>query len=380
MFHVQFLAILIIFVRLTLETRPTTESAVNKKAQADLERQMIVDHAMIHGNWDLVGYLLENSNHDRALDLVGTSPLISAVRFSDSIELIVKLLDSRADVNHADGKGRTALLHSVNAGSIDLVKVLISRGANVHISENHNGATPLALAASDGNLEIVNELLKSKADVHCTDFGGNTPLMLSSKNGHKHVVQALFEHGSKIEHTDKQGDTALVHAATNGRTEVLKFLIYSKANVNHVNKKDGLSALMSIANTKPYKLNQTSFDRLNNQEEIVQILLKAKADPELKTQNLGQTALQLAVMNNIFVIELLVLYGADTSKVSKFKLVKKALATKKTMSTSAGTFLAAVNFLQPLPGGPGPILEVIRETVENWMLDPLIFFEKNESV
>ncbi|XP_061551611.1 kinase D-interacting substrate of 220 kDa B isoform X2 [Phycodurus eques] len=99
-------------------------------------------------------------------------------------------------------------------------------------SRSDNGQTPLMVAAEQGNLEIVQELIKRGANVNCDDVDCWTALMSASKEGHIQVVGELLDNDAYMEHRDMGGWTALMWAAYKGRTDVAQLLLRKGANPN----------------------------------------------------------------------------------------------------------------------------------------------------
>lgn len=95
-----------------------------------------------------------------------------------------------------------------------------------------NGQTPLMLAAEQGSLEIVQELIRRGANVNLDDVDCWSALISAAKEGHLDVVNELLENSAYIEHRDMGGWTALTWACYKGRTEVAKLLLQEGANPN----------------------------------------------------------------------------------------------------------------------------------------------------
>ncbi|KAJ8270986.1 hypothetical protein GJAV_G00121490 [Gymnothorax javanicus] len=95
-----------------------------------------------------------------------------------------------------------------------------------------NGQTPLMLAAEQGSLEIVQELIRRGANVNLDDVDCWSALISASKEGHVEIVKELLENSAYIEHRDMGGWTALMWAAYKGRVEVATVLLQNGANPN----------------------------------------------------------------------------------------------------------------------------------------------------
>uniref|UniRef100_A0A672ZJA3 Kinase D-interacting substrate of 220 kDa B n=1 Tax=Sphaeramia orbicularis TaxID=375764 RepID=A0A672ZJA3_9TELE len=95
-----------------------------------------------------------------------------------------------------------------------------------------NGQTPLMLAAEQGSLEIVQELIRRGANVNLDDVDCWSALISAAKEGHVDVVKELLENSAYIEHRDMGGWTALTWASYKGRVEVTELLLEHGANPN----------------------------------------------------------------------------------------------------------------------------------------------------
>ena len=107
---------------------------------------------------------------------------------------------------------------AVNAGAIDCVKLMISRGANVNLADDE-GVTPLMTSIRvtyRGTIEITELLIKNGASVNVRAGKGSTALMYASSGVAAHyegdyvvVVQLLIKNGAKVNVKNKMGATPL---------------------------------------------------------------------------------------------------------------------------------------------------------------------------
>ncbi|XP_072490378.1 kinase D-interacting substrate of 220 kDa isoform X1 [Notamacropus eugenii] len=124
-----------------------------------------------------------------------------------------------------------SLLTYVEEENIPGLKAFLEKCKDVD-ERNECGQTPLMLAAENGNLEIVKELLKNGANCNLEDVDNWTALISAAKEGHVAVVKELLKCNVNLEHKDMGGWTALMWACYKGRTEVVDLLLSKGANPN----------------------------------------------------------------------------------------------------------------------------------------------------
>jgi len=118
--------------------------------------------------------------------------------------LVELLLDAGADINSRDnasfmGAGRTALMFA--SGSIyweqspDTARLLLRRGANPHLQDNH-GNTALLDASTVGNIDIVRMLLNAGVNVNIRNDVGISPLRNARVYGHTDIENLLIQAGA----------------------------------------------------------------------------------------------------------------------------------------------------------------------------------------
>lgn len=117
------------------------------------------------------------------------------------IEAATILIDSGADINHADTRGATPVFMAARSGAVELVKLLIARGADVGVATK-DGRTPLHIAMMKGHTDIAALLLAAGADPNArTSKGMNSdyPLRMAMGRGDAEMVRLLLKSGAVLE-------------------------------------------------------------------------------------------------------------------------------------------------------------------------------------
>lgn len=84
--------------------------------------------------------------------------------------------------------------------------------------------TFLVIAAGNGHLEVVQALLKNKAQVDKPDSFGVTPLMAAVAQGSLEVTQLLLSSGANPKAKDKEGKDVLATAKEGGNADIVKYI------------------------------------------------------------------------------------------------------------------------------------------------------------
>ena len=118
----------------------------------------------------------------------GFSPLILAC-YRGNTEVARYLIDHVKDLNYKSREG-TALAGLAVKYNKDLVERLLKRKADPNIADA-TGYTPLFWAVKFGNKELVELLLQYKADKTKKDSMGMTPFEYALKTDHKEIINLL---------------------------------------------------------------------------------------------------------------------------------------------------------------------------------------------
>jgi ankyrin repeat protein len=238
--------------------------------------------AVREGRAEVVKILLKaGASPDEALATRrgGKAPALVLATTNAHFELAAILLDAGADPN-GGGDGWTALHVISNVrrpgtgsndpappgsghlSSLDLVRKLVAKGANVNLqttrtrnigltSLNTKGATPFLLAARTGDAELMRLLAQLGADPRIPTAENTTPLMVAAGVGTRspgedagtetealEAVKVAFELGGDVNAVDNNGDTAMHGAAYKWFPSVVTFLALHGAKVDVWNRKN----------------------------------------------------------------------------------------------------------------------------------------------
>ena len=253
-------------------------------------------------------------------DQRGTTPLMHAAAYG-SLDVMKTLLSAGADVNAKNAFDATPLLWAANDPA--KVRLLVSKGADVN-ARSKQGRTPLIVAASyDGGSEIVKFLLEKGADITAKDGAGSTALVAATEANDTATVRLLLQKGADVNAAGMfyegatTGQTPLMNAAAHGNVDVIKMLLAKGAGVNVTGSAEGLhvkNGAIALGMYTPLLL-AASFAS----PEAVKLLLDAGAKPNMQDVR-GMTPLMLAVSSDRAdprVIRLLLDHDADPGIQSK---------------------------------------------------------------
>jgi ankyrin repeat protein len=135
------------------------------------------------------------------------------------------LLDGGADPNIADSTGNTPLHVAAQAGTLDLVKKLLSKGAQLNVRTNAakgNGFRPAAgeqtallLAARNDHVDVMRVLIEAGADTKIKGQDGAGLLLAAASSGRLGPAKYAFEFDKDVKAVDNNGRTAMHECVSN---------------------------------------------------------------------------------------------------------------------------------------------------------------------
>ena len=225
------------------------------------------------------------------------------------------------------------LLHASQIGNIKAVKQILIKAKESNVYEkvlharNYAGYTPLHLAVVKTNKEVINHLLKNdfSANTYLNEIAdtndykesgyqyegmlkGRTPLMSAAISGNLSIVENLVKNKAEVDAVCDRSCTAVWYAAQNGNLQALRCLMKQPGNVHLAERKgfQGRSPLGEAAS--------------RGETSVVECLIEEfNVDKDHQEDN-GYTPLMRAVENNhCKTAEYLLKAGADSTRKARNK-------------------------------------------------------------
>jgi ankyrin repeat protein len=197
-----------------------------------------------HDELRIVELLVRAGANVNAANRYGVTPLSLACTNGNS-SIVGLFLEAKADPNAALPGGETPLMTASRVGSLASVEALLAAGANVEAKDDRRGQTALMWAAAEGHADVVDALIRARADFRARVPSGFTPLLFAARAGHLDVVRVLLKAGADVNETipvssrrgyggrlPPGGANALLLAVMNAHFQLAALLLDSGANPN----------------------------------------------------------------------------------------------------------------------------------------------------
>lgn len=212
------------------------------------------------------------------------------------LQIVKLLLTAGADVNVRNDYG-TAFQLAVDQGHLEIVKLLFTAGADFN-AQNEDTNSALHIAVSSNHPETVDYLLTVGADVNMQGYHKETALHVAVSEGYLGIVKLLLTAGADVDIQDYYEKTALHTAASKGYLKITELLITAGADVNIQDYREDTALHLAVS---------------EGNLEIVKLLFTAGVDVNILNEYKA-TALHDAVLSeNLEVLELLLTAGADVN-------------------------------------------------------------------
>ncbi len=294
-----------------------------------------IEMACYGGHTGTIKLLLERG---AKVDRDNLPHLFSSIEDSD---VLSALMDAAGDVDLKQELGTKLLATAVDNENEVATQWLITRGAQPDlftactlgrtedvkrllgevptlvnsVQPDYPRESALALAVQHGHIDVVRLLIAGGANVHLRESTrGDTLAHEAAAHGHLDVLQLLLENGFSLEGKDDAGATLLHAAASGSQPEIARYLISKGADVNAANFRRE-TPLHAVGDRAAFWLydDEDIDDEARRSVTTAKVLIDAGAKVNVK-DNYDETPLHSAALAGLAgVAELLLEYGADVN-------------------------------------------------------------------
>jgi ankyrin repeat protein/GTPase SAR1 family protein len=163
---------------------------------------------------------------------------LEAALESGDVDFVTQFIDAGGDPNTVCNfqfprEGYSILSLACEHGYIDLVKLLVLRGANIEHRDSDFERTPFLIASIYGHVPVLNLLLELQCNKNARTKMNNGALAVACWQGHLDALQFLVDFGHLAVNEEHQNARTPLHwAARNGHIDVCSFLLERHANIN----------------------------------------------------------------------------------------------------------------------------------------------------
>ncbi len=240
-------------------TKPAPEAAQQllKLRGYEFDEKSFLAAAQAHDIMSINAFFDARINPN-AQDHDGRTALISAAARGD-LEVVNVLVQRGADVNVKDKRGYTALFHAIEAMYDDVALVLLSQPTLDPNARGKNGATALISYVWRTRRDAVEKLLERGADVNAQDADGDAALHGAAQMGDVEIINLLLDKGADPNMKNRLGGTPLMWAAVFGNESAAVRLL-ERGAYPALKDADGMTAL--------------DWARKNKRDAVVRVLTK----------------------------------------------------------------------------------------------------------
>jgi hypothetical protein len=215
----------------------------------------------------------------------------TAIWQKHDVNAVKSLLDRGVNPNAKDANGSTLIHYAVTNNQVDIARLLIDRGADIHDHHGKDGHTVLHLAVLHEDGEMTKLLLDNKANpnvrdnltytpLHVSILRENTPYTsirsyyglndLSSKKASIKSIQYLLVHGADV---DAIGGITEIRGKAINISDGLEF---TGVSISSKIETDPFEAVPLMPEGTPMRLDMIKYNRIEQslQDEEAQKILK----------------------------------------------------------------------------------------------------------
>ena len=256
-----------------------------------------ISTAVAYANWPAFLFCAANGADIRDTNFDYTSALHWAAYWGIPYVMEVCLSDSRAQIDYVDGYKMTPLIWAALEGNIDMIEMLLKKGAKLDACPT---TTPLIEAVRNGHQEAAEYLLSQGDDIEMSDKYGFTVLHVVPFYGNVQFAQMLLDNGAILDAESDKKQTPLHIAAKHGSLQLCKLFLKKGAEIDAQDINEETPLFYAVR---------------NNQPAIVKFLVNNGADITIKNSKKNQVIHIAAKVGNEETVIFLLTKGANPREV-----------------------------------------------------------------
>ncbi|XP_056020573.1 E3 ubiquitin-protein ligase MIB2-like [Ostrea edulis] len=163
--------------------------------------------------------------------------------------------------------GPVAIFKAAGQGDLQTVKEIIRKYPDA-VDRIHDGTTALQISCYEGHVDVVEFLLKSKANPNVKDSDGDCPLHYSAHGNEPKAMETLLKNGAVVNLENKKRQTPLHISVGKSSHECVKVLLEHKANPSLKDDNDDTAMHDAISQNQPNIVKDVLGSPLANYKEI----------------------------------------------------------------------------------------------------------------
>ncbi|MGK5593755.1 MAG: ankyrin repeat domain-containing protein [Parachlamydiaceae bacterium] len=260
------------------------------------------------GTPETIKLLLQYGANPHACDQWGFSPLETAISHKD-VAKVQAFIEGGVDPTRANKDNETALHVAARDGTPEIIKLLLQQGLDPY-QGNKSNKIPLIIAIEQESFENVKTFIQAKIGLTYVDKKGRTALHIAAKHGNAEIIELLMNEANLGLAVGRKQRTALHFAALSGTPQTIKLLLQHGADPHVYDQMESspldiairhqdlakvqafIEGGVNLANTNSDEETALHIAARHGTPEIIELLIKHGADPDLKDSN-GQRPLDL---------------------------------------------------------------------------------------
>ena len=171
---------------------------------------------------------LQNNNN------INNKKILNVSKLELDNNININLIDtkkSNESIKNDDNDLNKSLLKNCKKGDKERVFEILANKDKININyQNENGWTALHFACDEGNLKIVEILIKAHAELNLINNEKKTPLHISVSHGYFDISKLLIENNANLDCVDNEKNLAIHLCALHGHNELLTYMLEKKSS------------------------------------------------------------------------------------------------------------------------------------------------------